>query len=289
MNYGICYQGSKNKLAERIIEVLPRAEHFYDLFAGGCAISHCALLSGKWKHIHISDINDSVILFRDALEGNLPDGSEWISREEFYLRKDTDPYIRLVWSFASNQRDYIYSREIEPYKKAVHEMIYAPTPNERRLKFKEVCRLMEEMYIIGNQENTPPESEPPTRHKLPETASRLQSMERILPPPNYRIFSELQSTERVHRFSKATNGTTDAGRLCQCAPFYVGSMIPEFVITERLKYSRTQSSIVIFRTKTRENTNMTRSTTKRSTIGRKHRRLPYSFQSTQCPKTDSSA
>lgn len=154
--YGLPFQGSKNKLAERIIEVLPRAEHFYDLFAGGCAISHCALLSGKWKHIHISDINDSVILFRDALDGNLPDGSEWISREEFYLRKDTDPYIRLVWSFASNQRDYIYSREIEPYKKAVHEMIYAPTPNERRLKFKEVCRLMEEMYIISNQENTPP-------------------------------------------------------------------------------------------------------------------------------------
>lgn len=184
MNLGICYQGSKSKLAERIISVLPSAEHFYDLFAGGgCAISHCALLSGKWKHVHISDINDSVILFRDALEGNIPDGSEWISREEFYLRKDTDPYVRLVWSFASNQRDYIYSREIEPYKKAVHEMIYAPTPNERRLKFKEVCRLMEEMYIIGNQESTPPESESPTRHKLPEAASRLQSMERILPLP----------------------------------------------------------------------------------------------------------
>lgn len=156
MNLGICYQGSKSKLAEHIIALLPRAEHFYDLFAGGCAISHCALLSGKWKHVHISDINDSVILFRDALEGNIPDGSEWISREDFYLRKDTDPYVRLVWSFASNQRDYIYSREIEPYKKAVHEMIYAPTPNERRLKFKEVCRLMEEMYIIGSKENTPP-------------------------------------------------------------------------------------------------------------------------------------
>lgn len=156
MNYGICYQGSKSKLAERIISVLPRAEHFYDLFAGGCAISHCALLSGKWKHVHISDTNDSVLLFKDVLEGNIPDGSEWISRDEFYRRKDTDPYVRLVWSFASNQRDYIYSREIEPYKKAVHEMIYAPTPNERRLKFKEVCRLMQELYLSENKENTPP-------------------------------------------------------------------------------------------------------------------------------------
>lgn len=156
MNYGICYQGSKSKLAERIISVLPRAEHFYDLFAGGCAISHCALLSGKWKYVHISDTNDSVLLFKDVLEGNIPDGSEWISREEFYRRKDTDPYVRLVWSFASNQRDYIYSREIEPYKKAVHEMIYSPTPNERRLKFKEVCRLMQELYLSENKEHTPP-------------------------------------------------------------------------------------------------------------------------------------
>lgn len=157
MNYGICYQGSKSKLAENIIKALPRAEHFFDLFAGGCAVSHCALLSGKYKYVHMCDTNDSVLLFKDVLEGNIPDGSEWISREDFFARKDTDPYVRLVWSFASNQRDYIYSREIEPYKKAVHEMIYAPTPNERRLKFKEVCRLMQEMYLSENKGNTPPQ------------------------------------------------------------------------------------------------------------------------------------
>lgn len=159
MRYGLPYQGSKNKLAERIVNLLPEAEHFYDVFAGGCAISHCALLSGKYRYTHISDTNDSVLLFKDVLEGNIPDGSEWISREEFYRRKDTDPYVRLVWSFASNQRDYIYSREIEPYKKAVHEMIYAPTPNERRLKFKNVCRLMSQIYSIDNQHNTPPQNQ----------------------------------------------------------------------------------------------------------------------------------
>lgn len=144
-NYGIGFQGSKSRLAERIIDLLPSATHLYDLFCGGGAISHCALLSGKWKCVHFSDISDSVVLFRDCLEGNIPDGSEWISREEFYKRKDKDPYVRIAWSFGNNQRDYLYSREIEPYKKAVHEMLYAPTPNERRLKFKEVCRLMEKV------------------------------------------------------------------------------------------------------------------------------------------------
>lgn len=141
--YGLPYQGSKSRLAERIVDLLPSAMHFYDLFAGGCAVTHCAMLSGKFGNVHFSDTNDSVVLFRDCLEGNVPDGSEWISREEFFRRKDSDPYVRLVWSFGNNQRDYLYSREIEPYKKAVHEMLYATTPNERRLKFREVCKMME--------------------------------------------------------------------------------------------------------------------------------------------------
>lgn len=140
--YGLPYQGGKSRLAERIVDLLPSAAHLYDLFAGGCAISHRALQSGKWQTVHFNDINDSVVLFKNCLEGNIPDGSEWISREEFYRRRDFDPYVRLVWSFGNNQRDYLYSREIEPYKKAVHEMIYAATPKERRLKFKEVCRLL---------------------------------------------------------------------------------------------------------------------------------------------------
>lgn len=149
MRYGLPYQGSKNKIAQRIINLLPSANHLYDIFAGGCAISHCALLSGKWNCVHFSDINDSVVLFRDCLEGNIPDGSEWISREEFGMRKDSDPYVRIVWSFGNNQRSYLYSREIEPYKKAVHEMIFAPTPNERRLKFREVCKMIQQLIENG--------------------------------------------------------------------------------------------------------------------------------------------
>lgn len=205
MNFGICYQGSKSKLAERIISVLPRAEHFYDIFAGGCAVSHAALLSGKWKHIHMSDISDSVLLFRDCLEGNIPDGSEWISREEFFRRRDSDAYVRIVWSFASNQRDYIYSKEIEPYKKAVHEMIYAPTPNERRLKFSEVCRLMQKLYLSENKENTPPDSGiSATRAELPETLCRLQSMEQVerLSPPPIIGYSETWEARREPRDSR---------------------------------------------------------------------------------------
>lgn len=150
--YGLPFQGSKNKLAERIVALLPPTTHLYDVFAGGCAVTHAALLSGKFKEIHANDISDSVTLFEDALNGKYENESRWISREDFFRLKDSDPYVRIVWSFGNNQRGYLYSREIEPYKKAVHEMLYAATPNERRLKFKAVIREMEKLGVLS----TPP-------------------------------------------------------------------------------------------------------------------------------------
>ena len=48
MNYGLPYQGSKNAIAEWVIGQLPEAETFVDLFCGGCAITHAAMLSGKY-------------------------------------------------------------------------------------------------------------------------------------------------------------------------------------------------------------------------------------------------
>lgn len=149
MKYGLPYQGSKSVIADKIVELFPPAEHFYDVFAGGCAITHAALLSGKFKTVHFNDLNDSVVLFKDAMEGNIPDGSKWISREEFKELKDSDPYVRLVWSFGNNQRDYLYSVALEPYKKAVHDMVFAKSPNEIRLKFKDVCRLIPD--VIANK------------------------------------------------------------------------------------------------------------------------------------------
>lgn len=117
-------------------------------------MTHAALLSGKFKEVHANDITDSVKLFEDALNGKYENESRWISREDFFRLKDSDPYVRIVWSFGNNQRNYLYSREIEPYKKAVHEMIYSASPNERRMKFREVVRQIER---IMNQEFTPPE------------------------------------------------------------------------------------------------------------------------------------
>lgn len=125
MKYGLPYKGSKNKLAERIVSLLPKRTHLIDLFCGGCAVSHAALLRNKYEHIHINDINWMCpTLFIDALNGKYQNETRWISREDFFRLKDTDPYVAVVWPFGNNLRNYLYSKEIEPLKKAIHYAIF---------------------------------------------------------------------------------------------------------------------------------------------------------------------
>ena len=127
MRYGMPYKGSKNSIAEWIISELPKADTFVDLFMGGGAITHVALLSEKYNNFIINDIDGRMPqLFLDCIDGKYtPENhKEWISREEFIKKKDEDGYIALIWSFGNNGKDYLYSREIEPFKKAYHYAVF---------------------------------------------------------------------------------------------------------------------------------------------------------------------
>ena len=139
MNFGMPYQGSKNKLAKDIIEQMPPAEHFYDLFGGGGAITHCAVLSGKYKYVHYNEINPLVVKgFEMAINGEFNNENRWISREEFYQLKDTDPYVAICFSFGNNLVDYLYGKDVEPIKKALH---YARVLNNQSLLDIELQRV----------------------------------------------------------------------------------------------------------------------------------------------------
>ena len=120
MNYGLPYQGSKSKIAEWVVSFFPQAKHFVDLFAGGCSVTHRAMMENRWADYTVNDIGDAPRLFVDAVEGKYKNETRWISREDFLSLKDTDPYVRICWSFGNNGRAYLYSREIEPWKKALH-------------------------------------------------------------------------------------------------------------------------------------------------------------------------
>ena len=124
MRYGIPYVGSKNKIAEKIIDKLPPAKHFYDLFGGGGAMTHCALLSGKYEFVHYNELNPLVFkCFKMALNGEFKNENRWISREDFNRLKDSDPYVACCFSFGNDFKTYAYGKNCELFKKAVHYSI----------------------------------------------------------------------------------------------------------------------------------------------------------------------
>lgn len=124
--YGLPYMGSKNKIAEWILSFLPRAENLYDLFCGGCAITHCAMERGRYKNYYINDIKGEMPQgFVDCIQGKYNDDTRWISRDEFNkLKGKGDLLVDVCFSFGNNWRKgYAYSREIEPLKKAFHHAV----------------------------------------------------------------------------------------------------------------------------------------------------------------------
>lgn len=123
-NYGIPYKGSKNSIAEWVLDNLPPAETLYDLFGGGGAITHAALESGKYNNVVYNELNKPIAqMFCNAVHGLYKDRTEWISREDFKALKDIDPFVATIWSFGNGLRTYMYSEEIEPWKKALHYAI----------------------------------------------------------------------------------------------------------------------------------------------------------------------
>lgn len=116
MSFGLPYKGSKNIYAKLICQALPSGQRFVDLFAGGCAITDCAIkkFNHKWNKYLVNDIcHEAIDLYRDCLNGQNPVSWEWLSRDDF----KTAPWAtKLVWSFGNNMKSYLYGAKIENIK-----------------------------------------------------------------------------------------------------------------------------------------------------------------------------
>lgn len=119
--YGMPYKGSKNSIAENIIAEMPDADVFVDLFGGGGAISHCAARSGRYKKVIYNELEPLVYNgFVKAISGGYANERRWISREDFHRLKGIDPYAAMCFSFGTALDNYAYSKEVEPWKRALH-------------------------------------------------------------------------------------------------------------------------------------------------------------------------
>ena len=127
--YGMPYKGSKRALAERIVALLPEAELLIDAFGGGGAITDCAARSGKWPQIIYNELDPVVYKgFNMAINGEFDGETRWISRDDFELLKDHDPYAAICFSFGTNLQGYAYAPELERFKKHLHYMTFANDP-----------------------------------------------------------------------------------------------------------------------------------------------------------------
>lgn len=133
-NYGIPYMGSKAQICDELMEILPKSENFYDLFGGGFSVTHAAVVHKKAKHYFFNEITGGPVeLVKKAINGEFSYKNfkpHFISREEFFEKKDSCPYTRIVWSFGNNQKDYLFSKELEGKKKSLHNAVVFDTFDE---------------------------------------------------------------------------------------------------------------------------------------------------------------
>jgi len=128
-DFGIPYMGSKQSLFHRIAPLFPAADNFYDLFGGGFSVSHYMLWhhSNKYKRFFYNEIKSDVVeLVKDAIAGKYNYNffkPEWISREKFHAEKATNAYIRCLWSFGNDQKNYLFGEENERNKKSLHNAV----------------------------------------------------------------------------------------------------------------------------------------------------------------------
>ena len=132
--YGFAYQGGKSSVAEMIVEKLPPADNFVDLFFGGGSITHAAMHSGKYKNFIANDLRQTPQMWNRACDGIGTEYDRFVSREEF-LRSE-DPIVQLAWSFGASMNSY-YCKGLN---ELIAKLITSNDLEERYLSWHEVLK-----------------------------------------------------------------------------------------------------------------------------------------------------
>jgi site-specific DNA-adenine methylase len=226
--YGISYMGSKTRIAEDLIAFLPCGKRFVDLFGGGGSMTHCAMNSGKWEYFNYNEINPLVTnLIKKTLNGDYDLNKfkpEFITRKKFNDLKDKDGYVRYIWSFGNNGTGYIYGKEIEEDKHALHDAVVfgrmdkaleicpevvkmrGETINERRLSLQKIIKEI---------------------NKSDERLQHLKRLERLQHLTNLERLQHLTNLERLERLEITCKSYLDYqfvdGDVVYCDPPYEGT------------------------------------------------------------------
>ena len=222
MNYGLPYMGSKSKIVKHIVPLFPSADNFVDLFAGGGAVTHYAMTTAKYKHFVFNDINPLMPkAFEMALNGEFENEKRWISREEFFRLRDTDPYVAICFSFGNNLSHYMYNEEIEPIKEAYHYALF----------FGDYSLAKERIGI----DLTPLE-------KCPTIKGKYAMLKRIVKTTPLSVETRLQSMESQGRICRVWKASKGAVAIPECGGNVAVRITPP---TLKSKMQREEAAAVI--------------------------------------------
>lgn len=127
--YGIPYQGSKAKIMPYLSKMFPPADNFYDLFGGGFSVTHFMMenRAKSYKKFFYNELRPGLPdLISAAINGDFNFDKfkpEWISREKFMAEKESNPYIKIIWSFGNNGSNYLFGKDIENKKRSMHQAV----------------------------------------------------------------------------------------------------------------------------------------------------------------------
>ena len=179
MRYGLPYSASKNTIAEWVIHNLPRGNRLVDLFAGGCAITHCAMLSGKYKFFLANDVGEAPQIFKMAINGEFDGYATIPDREQFENEKNDDYVLALINSFGNSKDNYLWAKEFEPVKVEASRMLSAPSQYERRIHYKKFIKELDQYIKTSNSLAGLERLESLKRLQGLESLERLQGLERL--------------------------------------------------------------------------------------------------------------
>jgi site-specific DNA-adenine methylase len=203
-NYGIPYMGNKDSLMGKIGQIFPKAENFYDLFGGGFSVTHFMLWNyGKnYKRFFYNDVQPLVVkLVQDAIAGKFNYNvfkPEFIDRDTFNKNKDLCGYIRVIWSFGNNNKGYMFGKDIEPYKKALHNAVVFGDFNELAKKTLRIDKWPAHLSIKGRRLACKKIVNNRIDTQQLEQLERLQQLEQL---ERLQQLEQLEQLERLVTFS----------------------------------------------------------------------------------------
>lgn len=135
----IPYQGSKNKIADWILDMITytigenSGLRFVDAFGGGGSVSTTVARKHKetFSEVLYNELNEAVCsLFKLLVSGSTKEkaafwkkAETWISREQFMKEKDGSDawagYLQTCWSFSNSGIGYLFHKEVESTKEVL--------------------------------------------------------------------------------------------------------------------------------------------------------------------------